>query len=89
MPFVTFETYRENVDGKYWFPSYERADETVHVKEGDFPVRLVVKWTDFKPLPAAVSDTTPAPAGAAPQGSTPSSASPQSHPTPAPAPPQR
>ena len=57
MPFTTFETYRENVDGKYWFPNYERSDETVHVKEGDFPVRLVIKWTDFKPLAAAVSDT--------------------------------
>jgi hypothetical protein len=27
MPFTTFETYRENVDGKYWFPNYERSDE--------------------------------------------------------------
>jgi hypothetical protein len=62
MPFTTFETYRENVGGKYWFPSYERSDETVHVKEGDFPVRLVIKWTDFKPLAAA--DTAPANGGA-------------------------
>jgi hypothetical protein len=55
MPFTTFETYRENVDGKYWFPNYERADETLHLKDGDFPVRLVIKWSDFKPLPATVS----------------------------------
>ena len=74
LPFTTFETYRENVDGKYWFPNYERSDETVHVKEGDFPVRLVVKWTDFKPLAATVSTTTAAPAGAAP-ASAPSSPS--------------
>jgi len=53
MPFTTFETYRENVDGKYWFPNYQRSDETVHLKNGDFPVRLVIKWSDFKPLPAA------------------------------------
>lgn len=66
LPFTTFETYRENVDGKYWFPNYERSDETVHVKEGDFPVRLVVKWTDFKPLAATASNTTAAPAAAAP-----------------------
>ena len=76
MPFTTFETYRENVDGKYWFPNYERSDETVHVKEGDFPVRLVIKWTDFKPLAAAVSDTAPA-AGWSPTSS-PSSTSPSS-----------
>jgi hypothetical protein len=82
MPFTTFETYRENVDGKYWFPNYERSDETVHVKEGDFPVRLVIKWTDFRPLAAAVSDTAPAAGGAA----SPTSTSPAGSPTP---PPQR
>jgi len=89
MPFTTFETYRENVDGKYWFPSYERSDETVHVKEGDFPVRLVIKWTDFKPLAAAVSDTTAKPAGGSSPAQEPQQASPQSQPTPAPPKPQR
>jgi hypothetical protein len=76
MPFTTFETYRENVDGKYWFPNYERSDDTVHLKEGDFPMRLVIKWTDFKPLPATVSGTTPAPAPATPEPAAP--AKPQS-----------
>jgi hypothetical protein len=59
-PFTTYETYRENVDGKYWFPNYERSDETLHLKDSDVPVRLVIKWTDFKPLAAA-----PAPAESA------------------------
>ena len=93
MPFTMFETYRENVDGKYWFPNYERSDETVHVKEGDFPVRLVIKWTDFKPLPPAASDTTTGSAASTKSsGSTGSSATqpqqqaPQAQPTP---PPQR
>jgi hypothetical protein len=62
LPFTTFETYRENVDGKYWFPNYERADETLHLKDGDFPVRLVIKWSDFKPLPATASGPANAPA---------------------------
>jgi hypothetical protein len=48
LPFSLFETYRENVDGKYWFPNYLRSDDTLHLKDGDIPVRLVVKWTDFK-----------------------------------------
>jgi hypothetical protein len=91
MPFTTFETYRENVAGKYWFPSYERSDETVHVKEGDFPVRLVIKWADFKPLAAAVSDTAPAPSGAGSPSSAPASSTappaPQSAPPSQPAPP--
>jgi len=66
MPFTTFETYRENVDGKYWFPNYQRSDDTLHLKEGDIPVRLVIKWTDFKPLPAAAAAPSPAPATAEP-----------------------
>jgi hypothetical protein len=51
LPFTLFETYRENVDGKYWFPNYERSDDTVHLKDVSVPVRLVIKWTDFKVLP--------------------------------------
>jgi hypothetical protein len=51
MPFGLFETYRENVDGKYWFPSYSRSDDTAELKGQQIPVRIVIKWTDFKPLP--------------------------------------
>ena len=70
LPFVNFETYRENVDGKYWFPDYARSDGYLHFKDtGDIPVRLVIKWTEFKPLaavpaaqPAAATDSgTPKP----------------------------
>lgn len=53
LPFSLFETYRENVDGKYWFPNYLRADDTLHSKDGDIPVRLVVKWSDFRPTGVA------------------------------------
>jgi hypothetical protein len=60
-PFVNFETYRENVDGKYWFPNYSRSDDFVHLKDDTIPVRLVIKWTDIKPLAA-----NPAPPSAAP-----------------------
>ncbi len=53
LPFSLFETYRENVDGKYWFPSYSRSDETADLKGLQIPVRIVIKWSDFKPIPAA------------------------------------
>ncbi len=53
LPFSLFETYRENVDGKYWFPSYSRSDDTLNLKGLEIPVRLVIKWTDFKPIPSA------------------------------------
>jgi len=59
MPFALFETYRENVDGKYWFPSYIRSDDTLHLQDREVPVRLVIKWTDFKPLTAAATASAP------------------------------
>jgi len=70
MPFSIFETYRENVDGKYWLPDYMRSDTTINLKDQNVPVRLVVKWTDYKPVSAA------APAPAAPP-STPPAAPPK------------
>lgn len=59
LPFTLFETYRENVDGKYWFPNYSRSDDTLHLKDVSVPVRLVIKWTDFKVLPAAAGVAAP------------------------------
>ena len=53
LPFSLFETYRENVEGKYWFPSYSRSDGTLNLNGEEIPVRIVVKWTDFKPVPGA------------------------------------
>jgi hypothetical protein len=64
LPFSLFETYRENVDGKYWFPNYLRSDDTLHVKDGDIPVRLVVKWTEFKPVAVAGAAGASVPASA-------------------------
>jgi hypothetical protein len=54
VPFSLFETYRENVDGKYWFPNYSRSDDTLNLKGVEIPVRIVIKWAEFKPLPAAM-----------------------------------
>src|SRR6266403_1318968 len=53
LPFSMFETYRENVEGKYWFPSYSRSADTLNLNGEQIPVRIVIKWTDFKPVPSA------------------------------------
>lgn len=53
LPFSLFETYREYVDGKFWFPNYSRSDDTLDLKGLEIPVRIVIKWTDFKPVPGA------------------------------------
>jgi hypothetical protein len=61
-PFALFETYRENVGGKYWFPNYARSDDTLHLKDQDVSVRLVIKWSDFKALPSIAPTAGTAPA---------------------------
>jgi hypothetical protein len=64
-PFALFETYRENVGGKYWFPNYARSDDTLHLKDQDVSIRLVIKWSDFKPLPSVAPTAGTAPAAPA------------------------
>ncbi len=47
--FPMFETYREQIDGKYWFPTYTRADDTLHFPGGeDRRIRMTVKYQDYK-----------------------------------------
>ena len=46
--FPKFVTYREQVDGRYWFPTYTRADDFLHFKSGDVRVRIILKYSDYK-----------------------------------------
>jgi hypothetical protein len=47
--FPTFETYREQIDGKYWFPTYTYADDELVFPGGQaVHLRMKVKYTDFK-----------------------------------------
>ncbi|MET0622508.1 MAG: hypothetical protein ABW250_05980 [Pyrinomonadaceae bacterium] len=49
--FPTFETYREQIDGKYWFPTYSYADDELNFKTGQtVHLRMRVKYTDFQRL---------------------------------------
>jgi len=50
LPFTMFETYRETIDGKYWFPTYARSDDTLTLKNGAMRIRLTIRWSDYKPL---------------------------------------
>jgi len=43
------ETYREQIDGRYWFPTYSYADEELLFDNGStLHVRMKVKYTDFQ-----------------------------------------
>ncbi len=52
-PFKIFDTYRENIEGKIWFPNYLRSDEIISTKTGRVNVRLTVRWEDYKLRAAA------------------------------------
>jgi hypothetical protein len=43
-----FVTYREQIDGQYWFPTYIRADDVLHFNAGDIHMREVIKLTNYK-----------------------------------------
>ena len=46
--FPNFTTWRQQIDGKYWFPVYTKVDDTLHFSSGDVHVRQIVKYTDYK-----------------------------------------
>ncbi|MDX6614665.1 MAG: hypothetical protein QOD75_3851 [Blastocatellia bacterium] len=47
--FPVVETYREQIDGKYWFPTYSYADEEIVFDNGDvLRIRIRVKYTDYQ-----------------------------------------
>lgn len=41
-------TYREQTDGKYWFPTYSRSDETIHFAINDVRIREIIKYTGYR-----------------------------------------
>lgn len=46
--FPVVETWRENVDGKYWFPSFASADEELIFENGSsLKIRMKVKFTNY------------------------------------------
>lgn len=46
--FPKFTTWREQIDGKYWFPTYTRAEDTLNFATGGVKVREIVKYSNYK-----------------------------------------
>jgi hypothetical protein len=55
--FPKFETYREQVDGKYWFPTYTTADSTLHFAGQTVRIKQTVKYEDYKQFKSDVKIT--------------------------------
>jgi len=56
--FPTVETYREHIDGKFWFPTYSYADEElIFDNGGSIHVRMKVRYLDFTETKATLKVT--------------------------------
>jgi hypothetical protein len=46
--FPKFETYRENIDDRFWLPTYTYGDDTLEFEDSRFRVRMVVKYKNYR-----------------------------------------
>ncbi len=46
--FPKFTTWREQIDGQYWFPTYTRAEDTLKFALGDVKIREIIKYTNYR-----------------------------------------
>lgn len=47
--FPKFETYRENIDGRYWFPTYTYGDDVLHFEKAPpAHVRMIVRYKNYR-----------------------------------------
>ena len=55
--FPPFTTWREQIDGKYWFPTYTKTDAFLHFKVGDVHIVQIVKYTNYKRFGSSIKIT--------------------------------
>ena len=46
--YAKFETFRQQIDGKYWFPTYTYANQPLYFESGEVPIRMTVKYDNYK-----------------------------------------
>jgi hypothetical protein len=46
--FPRFVTYRENIEGNFWFPTYTHADDVLHFQNQDAHIRMTVRYKNYK-----------------------------------------
>lgn len=55
--FPKFETYREQIDGRYWFPTYTMANTVLPFESGPQRIRMNVRYEDYKQFKSDVKIT--------------------------------
>ncbi|PYX79216.1 MAG: hypothetical protein DMG70_28675 [Acidobacteria bacterium] len=46
--FPKFTTWRQQIDNRYWFPTYTKADDTLHFSMGDVRIVEIVKYENYR-----------------------------------------
>lgn len=46
--FPRFETYRENIEGHFWFPTYTHSEDTLQFSSGGVRIRMTVRYENYK-----------------------------------------
>jgi hypothetical protein len=54
-----FETFRENIEGHYWFPTYTHADDYLQFSTGAIHMRMTVRYENYKRFGAIIKIGTP------------------------------
>ncbi|MEZ5402269.1 MAG: hypothetical protein R2729_21525 [Bryobacteraceae bacterium] len=56
--FPKFETYREQIDGKFWFPTYTFANDLLEFDSGQrVRIKMTVKYEDYKQFKSDIKIT--------------------------------
>jgi hypothetical protein len=46
--FPRFTTYREQIDGKYWFPTFTSAEDTLYFSTGSVHMKEIIRYSEYK-----------------------------------------
>lgn len=57
--FPRFETFRENIEGHFWFPTYTRSNDTLHFSSGDVRIHMSIRYYDYKRFGSTIKIGTP------------------------------
>ena len=52
--FPRFTTYREQIDGKFWFPTYTMAKDTLFFSSGAIDIKQMIRYTEYKQFKSKV-----------------------------------
>jgi len=59
--FPRFETYRENIESHFWFPTYTRADDVLHFRSDAVRIHMMVRYSNYRRFRVSIRLVPPPP----------------------------